>query len=321
MNASATEFFIPTEDPEIRLHARLVVPKHDSTDGSRGNKQRDGEAQKQWQQKQHWGVFVICHGLLDTKDTELFQSLQQHFAEKAAVGSVAFDFRGNGRSTGVTGYGDYAREAEDIAKVVDHVRRKLGERVIGVLGHSKGASSMLLYAVKYGAECPPLVVSISARFWIARETHARWKEHQLRMLEKEGRFLWRSFGGAPAIDEESGNGRRWASTEPPPPVREYWITRQDLEDRSSVDMRVVQALPLHRVFVLNVAGDADRVVPTDDVWAYVSAMSEAPAYSSMRVSTQVVPGGTHFWTTSEERARLFGVIDKWLDAVLPLAKL
>ncbi|KAJ1728559.1 hypothetical protein LPJ72_005411 [Coemansia sp. Benny D160-2] len=309
MNASATEFFIPTEDPEIQLHARLVVPRHDSTEGSSGNK--------------HRGVFVICHGLLDTKDTELFQSLQQHLAEKAAVGSVAFDFRGNGRSTGVTGYGDYAREAEDIAKVVDHVRRRLGQRVVGVLGHSKGASSMLLYAVKYGAECPPLVVSVSARFWIAHGTQARWKEHQLRMLEKEGRFLWRSFGGPPAVGEESGNARRWASAEllPPPPVREYWITRQDLEDRRNIDMSVVHRLPLHRVFVLNVAGDADRVVPTDDVWAYDSAMSTAPAYSTTRVSTQVVPGGTHFWTTSEERARLFGVIGRWLDAVLPLAKL
>ncbi|KAJ2551939.1 hypothetical protein EV175_003497 [Coemansia sp. RSA 1933] len=278
---TTTEFYIPTQEPEVRLHARLVEPKQ--------NSQRD--------------IFIVCHGLLDTKDSALFRSVQERLAERQ-LGSVAFDFHGNGRSTGRTGYGNYREEADDVAQVVRFMRRT--HRVVGIVGHSKGASSVLLYAAAH-TDCPPLVIALSARFWMARDTSNRWKPHHLRALAAEGRFLWRTFGGA-------DNGER-----------EYWITQQDFDDRNRTDMdAAVRELPMHRLWVLNVAGDADRVVPVEDVHAYDRTMRRAhaaAAATSVRVTTRVVPGATHFWASDEERAQLLGIIDKWLDTVVPLAKL
>ncbi|KAJ1991755.1 hypothetical protein EDC05_003252 [Coemansia umbellata] len=213
---TTTEYYIPTADAQ--LHARLVLPAAPI------------------------GVFIVSHGLLDSKDSKLFAALQAMLAGES-IGSLAFDFRGNGRSTGSTGYGNYLDEAEDLRRVVEHAAER--HKVIGLIGHSKGASSMLLFAAKYPYRCPPLVVSISARFFVGREPPRRWKPEQLEQLARDGRFMWRVHGS-----------------------REYWITEEQLRLRRSTDMAAVRGLPLHRCFVLNVMGAQDRVVPEDDVLEY-----------------------------------------------------
>ncbi|KAJ2399068.1 hypothetical protein GGI23_002871 [Coemansia sp. RSA 2559] len=294
MRSVTTEFYIPTKEPGIELHARLVQPKVDEPgEGSSDNKDAAQHSKR--------GIFVVCHGLLDTKDTVLFRSVQEHLLARQ-IGSVAFDFRGNGRSTGATGYGNYQKEADDVACVVEHMRKT--HQVLGIFGHSKGASSVLLYAANH-AGSPPLVIAVSARFWMARDTSNRWKPHHLAALEADGRFLWRTFSGP---SEKM--------------VREYWITQDDFDERNRTDMDdAVRRLPLHRAWVLNVAGSADRVVPVEDVYAYDRTMRVGQAQSDSRVETHVVQGGTHFWASPGERTQLLGIIDKWLDRVLPLAKL
>ncbi|KAJ1664249.1 hypothetical protein IW140_005836 [Coemansia sp. RSA 1813] len=302
MKVEATEFYIPTQEPGVKLHARLMLPKHDHLEAMEAEKHSNR------------GIFIVCHGLLDTKDTSLFRSVQEYLISKQ-FGSVAFDFRGNGRSTGITGYGNYHKEAEDVAQVVEYMRKT--HQVIGILGHSKGASSVLLYAAKHSTDCPPLVISVSARFWLGRDASNRWKPHHLSALETEGKFFWRTFGG-PRVKKE---GENKDSQEETTPVREYWITREDFEERMATDMDAVRELPLHRTWVLNIAGDADRVVPVEDLWAYDRTMRQSPVHSDARVDTHVVPGGTHFWASPEERAHLLRIIDSWLDTVLPLSKL
>ncbi|KAJ1844755.1 hypothetical protein LPJ73_005066, partial [Coemansia sp. RSA 2703] len=103
-----------------------------------------------------------------------------------------------------------------------------------------------------------------------------------------GRFLWRTYG-----------------------EREYWITWEDLEQRKATDMRVVQALPLHRVRVLNVMGGKDKVVPEEDVWEYDRLM-RLSAPGATQVTTQIVPDATHFWTTLAELNSIEQIINQWL---------
>ncbi|KAJ2780520.1 hypothetical protein GGI15_003511 [Coemansia interrupta] len=228
-------------------------------------------------------VIVICHGLLDTKSSPLFTHLQTSLPYT----TLAFDFPGNGLSTGQTRYGDYYQEATHIHDVLSHLRAT-NHTIMGIIGHSKGASSMLLFAYKYPALCPALLVSISARFFLARETPKRWKPEQLEKLRTEGKFLWRTYG-----------------------EREYWITWEDLEMRRATDMRVVQALPLDRVRVLNIMGGSDRVVPEEDVWEYDRLMRLGAPRAS-QVATRVVPDATHFWTTQAELESIEHVIKQWL---------
>ena len=58
-------------------------------------------------------------------------------------------------------YGNYSHEAEDI-RAATMKMRSLGFRVIGLLGHSKAGTVVLLYSSKYADI--PRVVNVSGRF-------------------------------------------------------------------------------------------------------------------------------------------------------------
>ncbi|KAJ2040395.1 hypothetical protein IW146_003640 [Coemansia sp. RSA 922] len=287
---SESEFYISTSSGQ--LHARLVIPRSVL--------------------EKPESVFVICHGLLDTKYAPLFCALQRFLP----FASVAFDFRGNGLSTGQTSYGNYYEEAEDIKGVIEYINSGAlsthgVSRVVGIVGHSKGASSVLLFACKYPHLCPSLLVTISARYLMSRELPNRWKPHHLQALETHGRFLWRKYGGHTLLT---------AGVAPEVPVREYWIAAEHLQLRDSTDMSVVQTLPFGRCFVLNVMGGSDTVVPAADVWDYDRVMRLGTRDDS-RVATRVVPEATHFWNSEQELDALEDVVLTWLKSILPLAKL
>ncbi|KAJ1782917.1 hypothetical protein LPJ59_006700, partial [Coemansia sp. RSA 2399] len=73
MRSVTTEFYIPTNERGLELHARLVQPKLGSS--GEGSSDKDAQHGKR-------GIFVVCHGLLDTKDTVLFRSVQEHLLER-----------------------------------------------------------------------------------------------------------------------------------------------------------------------------------------------------------------------------------------------
>ncbi|KAJ2452186.1 hypothetical protein EV183_003113 [Coemansia sp. RSA 2336] len=291
---NTVELFIPS--PNGQLFARAVIP----------DSPRKTPAGK-------IALMVISHGLLDNIDAPVHRHLQGLLA-KLSLASLAFDFHGNGNSTGTTTYGNYYAEADDMAAVVTHLHCKGIQnsdiQVVGTLGHSKGASSMLLFAYKYMHLCPPLLVTLSPRFWLAREITMRWTDENKRQLQENGKFLWRRYGKKPTksngdkISEgESGLGK------------EYWISLSDMSERAGTDMSVVQALPLHRCYVLNVMGSKDQIVPDDDVWEYDRLMRlSAPSYD--RVVTRIVPGAAHFWNKRRELAGLERTLTPWLTSTL-----
>ncbi|KAJ2723144.1 hypothetical protein GGI07_002847 [Coemansia sp. Benny D115] len=328
---STAEFEVPVDDV-VRLHARLHIPDHALNgpgglavaSSSSNNSEKEGEPAA-------LAVLLICHGLLDTKYAPLFEHLQGSLP----LATVAFDFRGNGLSTGTTTYGNYYAEADDIKHVVEYINDSASMaaltnsrpcRVQGIVGHSKGGSSMFLFAYKYPMLCPPLLVNISARFWLARETPRRWSPDQLAELQTAGRFLWRTYGGKRVSRDLSSLATAAAeSVEADPgattaivPVREYWISSVDLQERCATDMSVVQALP-HRCFILNIMGGADRVVPEDDVWEY-DRLIRLASCNPKRTTTRVVPGATHFWSSPSELSAVENVLKHWLDWVLPLTR-
>ncbi|KAJ1647970.1 hypothetical protein LPJ64_000718 [Coemansia asiatica] len=272
MASSVKEFYIPLDTAQLRC--RLRIPNGPLKTSE--NKPTE--------------VILIVHGLLDTIDSPLFVHLQQTLKYP----TLAFDFQGNGKSSGTTSYGNYYEEADSIYQVIQYIKTTLHLVPLGIIGHSKGALSMFLFAYKYPTECPRLLINISARFWLAKEPNKRWSLDQMQMLKTEGRFMWKKYG-----NPEGGV-----------PLREYWIDRVHLEERRITDMAVVQGLPLDRCFVLNVFGKMDRVVPEEDVWEYDRLLRMA-APDSSRVTTKVVPFATHFWSSPQELSEITQIIGIW----------
>ncbi|KAJ1774819.1 hypothetical protein LPJ77_004988 [Coemansia sp. RSA 2523] len=90
----------------------------------------------------------------------------------------------------------------------------------------------------------------------------------------------------------------------------------DMAERAGTDMGVVQMLPLHRTFVLNIMGSKDQIVPDDDVWEYDRLMRMAAPHAD-RVVTRIVPGAKHFWNNQRELEALDRSLVRWLTTVLP----
>ncbi|KAJ2161458.1 hypothetical protein GGF46_001479 [Coemansia sp. RSA 552] len=300
---SWSEFTI--QGPLGNLHARALVPP--------APRRTDGRV----------SVFVLCHGLLDNIQAPVFPFVQDVLAQ-LDISSVAFDFHGNGQSTGTTTYGNYYDEAEDIRTVVESLNGRgipsLASpcAVVGALGHSKGASSLLLFANKYKHLCPQLLVTLSARYWLAREITMRWTDQNQQDLAHNGRFLWRRYGKKPS--KSNGNKIEDSAQREEGPVKEYWVSLDDMKDRSATDMSVIQGLPLHRCAVLNIMGSRDEVVPEDDVWEYHRLMRLA-APANNRVVTRIVPRASHFWKKHSELRPLDLLLRRWLSKTMPRPRL
>ncbi|EZG66963.1 alpha/beta hydrolase family protein [Gregarina niphandrodes] len=90
-----------------------------------------------------------------------FQTLVKH----SPINTLAFDFHCNGQSTGAKedwSLGGYQREAyDDLEGVVRWIESR-GGRVLIILGHSRGASVVLMHSMEF--DHVPYVLSLAARF-------------------------------------------------------------------------------------------------------------------------------------------------------------
>lgn len=114
-------------------------------------------------------VFVVAHGFTGSWAGPDLRRIVDVLAEHSAV--IAFDFRGHGRSGGLSTVGDL--EVRDLDAVVNWARR-LGYRHVTTIGFSMGGAVALRHA---GAEDAPTahhpdsVVSVSSpAFWFYRGT-------------------------------------------------------------------------------------------------------------------------------------------------------
>ena len=157
-------------------------------------------------------VVVLCHGFASTRNGFHFREIAKALARKH-VGSLRFDFSGNGDSEGTFELGNYATEAKDVRAAVTFLQGMKLE-VIGLLGdtllflilhylydscarvaqeldqcgrvsagHSKGAGSVLLYTSLY--DDVPSVVSVAARFDMKAGLKERFAESVLDSVARE----------------------------------------------------------------------------------------------------------------------------------------
>jgi pimeloyl-ACP methyl ester carboxylesterase len=150
-------------------------------------------------------AIVIAHGFTMTWTRPLVWKLVQSFNRTAGV--VTFDFRGHGRSGGLTTLGD--KEIDDLDVAVRYAR-ELGYRRVASVGFSMGASVALRQAALLGGADAVVSVSSPGR-WYYRGTVAMRRVH----LAAEKR-LGRAFAKRVLNTRISAEG--WPVPDPMPPA-------------------------------------------------------------------------------------------------------
>lgn len=155
-------------------------------------------------------------------------------------------------------------EADEIRCAREHVERAHGCRVVGLLGHSKGATDAIVFAGKYRGI--PRVVNLAGRFDVSGGVERRLGTAVLRQLEEEGQVAMR--------------GRSRARGE-----FTWLLTKGDLTDRLTTDVAAACAAIPADTRVLTVHGTDDADVPLPEAHKFAAAIRSHELL--------VVEGGDH----------------------------
>jgi pimeloyl-ACP methyl ester carboxylesterase len=150
-------------------------------------------------------ALVIAHGFTMTWQRPMIWKLMRLFNGHAGV--VTFDFRGHGRSGGMSTLGD--KEIDDVDVAVRYAR-ELGYQRVATIGFSMGGSVVLRHAALHGGVDAVISVSGPGR-WFYRGTVAMRRVH----LAAEKR-LGRTFTKYVLNTRISPDG--WPTPDPMPPA-------------------------------------------------------------------------------------------------------
>ncbi|CAG8773907.1 39840_t:CDS:1 [Gigaspora margarita] len=221
-------------------------------------------------------VIILCHGLRGTR----YSDPGRYIAENLKHHVITFDFQGNGESGGSTAIGNLNDEVENLRCVISYVRSTLKREILGICGHSKGAAVVLLYASIYNDV--PLVINISARYDYSSPDYVeKVFPDKIEKLEKDGFFVWE--GGL------SG----------------YIVRKEDLIERSKIDMSRVKNIIKEKARVLTVHGSKDEVCPLDGAYTYNNLIGPEPHHKLI-----IIKDANHLFKEQEDE--LLKAVESWL---------
>ena len=148
-------------------------------------------------------AIVLAHGFTLSWQHGAVWRVARRLNQTAGV--IAFDFRGHGRSGGLSTLGD--RETEDLAVAVGY-GRELGYRRIVAVGFSMGASIVIRYAGLVGGIDAAVSVSGPGR-WYYRGTYPMRRVHWA-VERRVGRMITRRWLNTRV------SGERWDPVPMPP---------------------------------------------------------------------------------------------------------
>ncbi|GBF93017.1 hypothetical protein Rsub_05628 [Raphidocelis subcapitata] len=212
---------------------------------------------------------ILCHGYAGTQDDMRLPDIAEACAA-AGLNSLRFDFRGNGASEGTFRFAGFDGEVEDITAAKAFLERELRQRVVGLLGHSKGGDVVLLYSARHGDISR--VVNVAGRFVMTEGIKERFGADIIARLE------------AGPVQVLANHPKRGA-------VR-LTLTLEDVRERMAVDIAAACAAIASgaRVSLLTVHGAGDRTIPPRDARLVAAAVPG----SELRVVE--APGADHNFT-------------------------
>lgn len=183
-------------------------------------------------------LYVLVHGFRDSKNGRFISNLAFELHKRGAQ-TCRFDCTGNGGSGGHFQYANYRSEAEDLRAVVEYLRSE-GRNVAGVAGHSKGGGVVLIYAQKYADV--EQVVALAPRYVMNVGIEERFGKKLIEQV--------RVIGKAEVINSKDGF--------------KFFLTRDSLLERESLNMgEVARDIP-ENVEVVIVHGSKDEIIPVTD---------------------------------------------------------
>ncbi|GMJ07327.1 hypothetical protein like AT1G29840 [Hibiscus trionum] len=211
-------------------------------------------------------VVVLCHGLKSSKDDNILVNLAAAL-EKEGISAFRFDFAANGESEGSSSeLRDLYREADDIRAVVQHFFSE--NRVVrAIIGHSKGASLVLLYASKY--QDIGIIVNVSGRYNLQRGIAEGLGADFMEKIKEDG-----------YIDVKNKKGSV-----------EFRVTEEVLMNTLRTDMCEACRKISKECRVLIVHGSADTVIPVEDALGFAKSISNH--------QLQIIEGADHVYTSHQ----------------------
>ncbi|KAI9020631.1 Alpha/Beta hydrolase protein [Hyaloraphidium curvatum] len=230
------------------------------------------------------GIVVLCHGMLDNRTKHPIA----HLRETLPWDVVSFDFRGMGESGGDTAFANHGLEGDDVRAVVEHVEREFG-RIICVVGHSKGAVAVQIWAARYPEQSSRIgrIVSLNPLYYNGAVPGS--PPRPVRTVP----YKFASFRRGPA-----GNRNE---------VVDFMVTEAGLDYRNQLDMGMVASRVPKDVAVLTVIGEVDDLTTYD---------RDAPlwraGYGARDLTIVLLPGCGHYYKEPFERERCEQVVTEWL---------
>ncbi|KAK9704580.1 hypothetical protein K7432_010109, partial [Basidiobolus ranarum] len=120
-------------------------------------------------------LVILCHGYIATKNYAFFPEL----AKSLPIDIFRFDFSGYGESEGSPSFGGLEIEQNDIDAVVGHFTKQ-GYTIHGLIGHSRGGSSVLHYVATKQLPDLKYVINLSGRFDFKAifENYRKWLDNK-----------------------------------------------------------------------------------------------------------------------------------------------
>ena len=179
-------------------------------------------------------LIVLCHGLLSHKNTLFYRE----FAQTSNLSSFRFDFPIYNANNEFR-YGNYDLDMKDLELVIQELEKR-GHKVVGLMGHSRGASVVLHTARLRNFD---FVISLAARFHM-KDALKKHSEEDMNLLESNGKFDWKVQ-----------HRRQEASFE---------IKKSQVENFLSLDNSKLSEIP-KSTRVLLIHGKKDRNIPFEDM--------------------------------------------------------
>ncbi|KJE97886.1 hypothetical protein CAOG_07965 [Capsaspora owczarzaki ATCC 30864] len=222
-------------------------------------------------------VMLVCHGMFCCRDQRLLKDVADAVRRAAGCWTLRFDFStGMGESDGETRFSMLRRDVAEIRAAISALWREHRLVTIGLVGHSKGANEVLMFAAN---ELPGLihnptaadlagcvhtpfsVVAIAPRCWMEAAMTSRFTPEQLAELQSTGTMPWRVSPLAPEFFRPEDLELRSTRVKARHTIT---ITQEEVDERMATDMQQACRLLGAACRVQFVHGTADTVIPQAD---------------------------------------------------------